>query len=112
LNWTLYVACDGARHPLRAVTRDISRDGFYCVLRQPVKPGERIDCDIVVPTHRSQDPDDVVYLRCRARVVRVERIAATAEQGVACRIEDYCVSGGLHLLPPALDDAAEKALAG
>jgi hypothetical protein len=96
LHWTLYLTCTGSSHPLRTTTRNISKDGFYCVLHQPVIPGERIECDIVVPTHRSQNPDDVVYLRCRAQAVRVEKLGASAEFGVACRIEDYCVIRGTN----------------
>jgi c-di-GMP-binding flagellar brake protein YcgR len=96
LHWTLYLMCSGAKHPLRTEARDISRDGFYCLLDQSIRPGERIQCEIVVPTHNSQDPDDVVYLRCRAQAVRVEQIRAGAEFGLACRIEDYCVIHGTH----------------
>jgi len=91
LQWTLYLVSNGSRHPLRTITRDINKDGFYCLLDQPVRPGEQIDCDIVVPAHRTQDPDDVVYLRCRAQAVRVERIGAGSQFGVACRIDDYFV---------------------
>ena len=96
LHWAVYLMCNGARHPLRTVARDISRDGFYCLLDQSIRPGERIQCEIVVPTHNSQDPDDVVYLRCNAQAVRVEKIGAGAEFGLACRIEDYCVIHGTH----------------
>lgn len=96
LHWTMYLMCIGARHPLRTETRDLSRDGFYCLLDHPIRPGERIQCEIVVPTHNSQDPDDIVYLRCRAQAVRVEKIEAGAEFGLACRIEDYCVIHGTH----------------
>ena len=96
LHWTLYLMCNGIRHPLRTEARDICRDGFYCLLYQAIRPGERIQCEIVVPTHNSQDPDDVVYLRCRAQAVRVEKIGAGAEFGLACRIEDYCVIHGTH----------------
>jgi hypothetical protein len=88
------VACQGSAYLLRTTTRDINKDGFYCLLEQAVRPGERIDCDIVVPTHRSQDPDDVVYLRCRAQAVRVEKVGAGGEFGLACRIEDYCMIRG------------------
>jgi len=91
LHWTLYLRFNGCMHALRTTTRDINRDGFYCLLDRPVRPGEQIDCDIVVPAHRSQDPDDVVYLRCRAQAVRVERVGPGTEFGVACRIEDYCL---------------------
>lgn len=83
-------------HPLCTEARDISRDGFYCLLDQPIRPGERINCDIVVPTHSSQDPDHVVYLRCSAQAVRVEKIGAGEEFGLACRIEDYSVVHGTY----------------
>ena len=91
LRWTLYLLGNGTRHPLRTETRDISRDGFYCVLDQPLRPGERIRCDIVVPTHNAQNPEEVVYLRCSAQALRVEKLGAGAKFGIACRIEDYCV---------------------
>jgi hypothetical protein len=94
LHWTLYLMGNGARHPLRTETRDISRDGFYCLLDQPLSPGERIRCDIVVPTHNAQDPDDVVYLRCSAQALRVEKLGAGTKYGIACRIEDYYVVHG------------------
>src|SRR3569832_898438 len=65
LHWTILLNCGSSVHPVRTTTRDISKDGFYSLLKRPLGLGEHIDCDIVVPTHRSQDPDDVVYLRCR-----------------------------------------------
>jgi hypothetical protein len=99
LHWVLYLRCNGSTHPLRTEARDISRDGFYCLLDQPVRPGERIHCDIVVPTHSSQDPDGVVYLRCNAQAVRVEKLGAGAGFGLACRIEDYCVVHGTRKGP-------------
>jgi len=91
LHWTLYLICNSARHPLRTETQDISSDGFYCLVDQPITPGEQIKCDIVVPTHSLADADDVVYLRCAALAVRVEKIGDEAEFGLACRIEDYCL---------------------
>jgi len=96
LHWTLYLKPDGSSHPVRTEASNISRDGFYCVLDQPVRPGDRVRCDIVVPTHSSQNPDDVVYLRCSAHVVRVEQIGAGPEYGLACRIENYYVIHGAY----------------
>jgi hypothetical protein len=95
LRWTLYLVCSGSRYPLRTITRDINQDGFYCLLNRPVRPGEQIQCDIVVPPHRSQDPDDKLYLRCRAQAVRVERLGDGAEFGLACRFDDYRVIRGI-----------------
>jgi len=100
LHWTVHLTFSGFTHPFHTKTRDISRDGFYCLLNQPVTPGERIKCDIVLPTHNSVDTGEVVYLRCRAQVVRVEKSGdeTDAEFGVACRIEDYCVVHGNEAL--------------
>ena len=94
LHWTLYLRCSGSENPLRTEVSNISRHGFYCLLNQPITPGERINCDIVVPTHSSGDPDDVVYLRCSAQAVRVEKVLSGAEFGLACRVDDYCVIHG------------------
>lgn len=91
LSWALHVTCSGFKHPIRAITRDISRDGFYCFLTTPVTPGEHIECDILVPTHSKRDPEDMAFLRCRALVVRVEQAENASEFGVACRIEDYSI---------------------
>jgi len=94
LNWTVHVAANGFKCPISTTTRDISRDGFYCLLRNPLTPGERIECDIVVPTHSTRDSTDTAYLRCRAMVVRVEQTESETEFGVACRIEEYSIVHG------------------
>jgi len=99
LQWTVYLAFKGSAHPFRSITRDINKDGFYCSLDQPVRPGERIECDIAVPTHGSRDLDDVAYLRCLAQAVRVEKIGDSPKFGVACRIEDYRL---IHIASPRL----------
>ena len=91
LHWTVYLLLPHSSHPFRSRTRDISRDGFYCFLKQPVVPGEHIECDIVVPTHNELNPADMVYLHCHAVVVRVEQTADEHGFGMACRIEDYRV---------------------
>ena len=91
LHWTLYLRCSGGVSPVRTEAINISRDGFYCLLNHPIRPGERIQCDIVVPTHSSQDPGDVVYLRCSAQAVRVEKVRTGAEFGLACRVDNYCI---------------------
>ncbi len=99
LHWTLYLSCNGAGHPVRTRTTNISSDGFYCVVDRPVRPGDEFPCDILMPTHASQDPEDVVRLRCRAQAVRVESLGDGAGFGLACRIEDY------YLIPNANSSA-------
>ena len=107
LHWTLYLACSSFRHPVRTTTRDINNDGFYCLVDQPLRPGEQIDCDIVVPANWTQDPDDVLYLRCRAQAVRVEKVGAGTSFGVACRFDDYRVIRGLCRQPQSPEKGTE-----
>jgi len=102
LHWTLYLSCGTAVRPIRTESRDISRDGFYCLIDQPVRPGERIHCDIVLPTHSLQESDGVVFLRCSAVAVRVEKLVDEAEFGLACRIEDY------HIVPDSRESLASN----
>jgi hypothetical protein len=102
LHWTVFLAGRGLSHPLRAETRDISSSGFYCYLHDPLTPGERLECDIAVPTHARRNGGAVRFLRCRIQVVRVEKSDQGEGYGLACRIEDFCIihnkSNGL---PPA-----------
>jgi hypothetical protein len=97
LHWVLYLACNGAGRPFRTRTKNISSGGFYCAVDHAVKPGDQFECDILVPTHASLDPDDVVCLRCRAQAVRVEIIRESAEFGLACRIQDYFLIHGSNI---------------
>jgi hypothetical protein len=89
LRWTAYVAAPHATHPFRTEIRDISMGGLYCVVNRPVTPGERIECDIVLPTYTSLESSSTVFLRCRAHVVRVEETALPNHFGIGCTIEDY-----------------------
>ena len=97
LHWVLYLACNGAGRPFRTRTKNISSDGFYCTVDHAVKPGDQFECDILVPTHASLDPDDVVCLRCRAQAARVEVIRDGEEFGLACRIQDYFLIHGSNI---------------
>jgi hypothetical protein len=89
LEWSVYVARACGTHPLHSKTRNLSSSGFYCILNERLAPGEHIECDLVVPTHISRSCEDVLFLRCKAQVVRVERMDAGEGYGFACRIEDY-----------------------
>jgi len=107
LQWTLYLVCDGGKRRFRTKTRDISPEGFYCVVDHWFQPGELLECDIAVPVHNLKNPNEVVYLRCRAQAVRVERAAGGAEFGLACRIEDYrVISGWAECSQPLKDSRA------
>ncbi len=91
LQWVVYVAHDGCAHPVRSKTANLSRDGFYCTLGEPLRPGQQVGCDLIVPAYRPQAPEEALVLRCQARVARVETIKGGQEFGMGFRIEDYCL---------------------
>src|SRR5690348_12171830 len=72
LHWPLYLACPGQDFPRGTETVNLSREGFYCVLDEPLTAGDHFACEIVLPTHLP-DSDSFMSLRCRARVIRVEK---------------------------------------
>jgi len=92
----------GGKHPIATRTRDVSSDGFYCFVQEPFESGERVECIVVIPIPKSSKPDDVLWLKCQARVLRVEAGAAAAAFGVALQIEEYCV---VHLTPVQISAA-------
>lgn len=89
LHWTVYLWPRDEMQPYQAETTNISSDGFYCVAPRPFTPGEWIECDIFVPTMADQNDDDLLVLRCRVQVLRVETTGNGDGYGLACRIEDY-----------------------
>jgi hypothetical protein len=90
LHWAVLLAGPGLRQPIRSETADIGSRGFYCVIEEPMKPGELLECDLVVPTHARQDErEDSVLLRCAIEVVRVEK--CDLGFGVACAIREYTI---------------------
>jgi hypothetical protein len=69
-------------------TEDISCEGFFCVTGSLLSPKEQLECELVIPID-SRNSDEVLILRCRAEVVRVERQKENLFFGVACRLADY-----------------------
>ena len=87
VRWVLYLRRHLEAPPVRSETVNLSSGGFYCQVSEPFEPGERIDCDILVPQPRGT-ADNAIVLKCRAQVLRVER-GPENQYGLGCRIEDY-----------------------
>jgi hypothetical protein len=102
LQWVVHVSRAGSKHPVASKTRNVSSQGFYCLLQEPFKSGERVECTVVIPIPKSAKPDDVLWLKCQARVLRVEAAAADTVFGIAFQIEEYCV---VHLNPMQISPA-------
>ena len=104
LQWVVHVSRAGSKHPVASKTRNVSSQGFYCLLQEPFESGERVDCTMVIPIPKSAKPDDVLWLKCQARVLRVESGAAGTAFGIAFQIEEYCV---VHLKPMQISPAEQ-----
>ncbi len=91
LQLPVYLCRRSETHPMESRTVNLSSEGFYCIVQEPLTPGEHIDCDILFPSHNKEKKDTFLCLRCQALVVRVETISRSARFGLACRIEHYRV---------------------
>jgi PilZ domain len=92
LHWNVCMRCDNDRPAVRSRTHDISRDGLFCVVDQEFVVGQRLTCDIDLPTYATPESGGTVCLRCRVQIVRVDAVATTdGDIGLGLRIEDYRV---------------------
>jgi PilZ domain-containing protein len=87
VRWVVYLRRPLEAPPVKSETVNLSSGGFYCQVSEPFEPGERIDCDILVPQPRGA-ADTAIILKCRAQVLRVDQ-GPEELYGLACRIEDY-----------------------
>jgi PilZ domain len=83
-------------------TDNLSSGGFYCILGNPLAPGERIECDLTVPnTGRGHRGDIAGSIRCQAEVLRVEALGTDPSFGVACKILNFEFTKDLTLFKTA-----------
>jgi hypothetical protein len=71
-----------------------------------LESGELVECTLVIPIPKSRKPDGVLWLKCQARLLRVEAVAGDKAFGIAFLIEEYCVVN----LNPVQIDTAEPSL--
>ena len=93
LSYLLRLFRPGDSAGIETTTEDLSCDGFYYSSVDPVLPGERIECELLIPGEQLSEPSkpDLV-LRCWAEVVRVVPDQLARRFGVACRFENYAVN--------------------
>lgn len=76
------------RRTVSAETDDLSVHGFYCTSAEPFFPGERLQCEILIPEGARGADGEALTLQCQVQVVRVEVRGLEPGFGVACKIED------------------------
>jgi hypothetical protein len=90
LSWTVLLRVRTGAQPIEGWTKDISSDGFYCVVPEPLELGIETSFTIPVPVFDAERRRDTFRLDGKARVVRVETLG-NGLYGLACRVEDYRV---------------------
>jgi len=68
-------------------TRDLAAAGVYFSLAQPCEIGSAVEFDLTLPPEVSQG--NPVRIRCRGKVVRVERPDDSGKIGIGATIEEY-----------------------
>jgi hypothetical protein len=90
VHWTVYIFGGDETRPLESRTKNLSSNGFYCFLPEPLSTGQRLCCQIMVPSDSINRNQETISLKCTIRVLRVEPVE-TGVFGMACLIEDYTV---------------------
>ena len=73
--------------PVETSTRDVSAGGLYFTFAEPLEPGSELECEVLLPAAFGYK--EAVRVRCRGKVVRVERPEKAGRIGVAGTIERY-----------------------
>ena len=90
LSWTVLLRSRNGDKPIEGWTKDISSDGFYCLVPEPLDVGADTSFTIPVPIFDAERRRDMFRLEGRARVVRLETLG-NGLYGIACHVEDYRV---------------------
>jgi hypothetical protein len=64
-----------------------------------------VECTVLIPIPKSGEPDAVLWLKCQARLLRVDVVGAGKVFGIAFLIEEYCL---VHLNPVQINPAEQS----
>lgn len=71
-----------------AETDNLNIEGFYCISDEPFSPGDRLDCEILIPANGAASHSPNLVLRRLVRVLRVEIRGLEPGFGIACQFVD------------------------
>jgi len=89
VHWSVQFHRPDATDLLATETQDLSSDGFYCRSSAVFTPGELVDCTLRVPAHRPRASGEMLLVKCRVRIVRIDDADSRGLYGIGCRIEDF-----------------------
>ena len=93
VHWWVRLFRQSERASVESMTENLSSEGLYCITREPFRPGERLQCEIVLPGEIIGSSEPSLRLQCHITVRRVERLDRGF--GLGCYIEDYTLATGL-----------------
>lgn len=93
VHWPVTLFRANPKSAIETTTEDLSSNGFYCHTNARINVGESVFILLQAPAHDPTGQDQTYALQCEGRVVRVD-VTSDGRFGVACRIEDYCLSRG------------------
>ncbi len=96
LHWPVRLFRQPGRPWVKSTTENLSSEGLYCITKEPFKPGERLQCEIVIPA--TFGLDSPIALECHVTIRRVEHLRRGF--GLGCQIEDYTLATGSHRQTP------------
>src|SRR3954470_1570147 len=78
---------NGKVEEMEGQTRDVSERGVFMYLSNRVAEGSELE--IVFPMPQNDSPAEDTWVRCKARVLRVEKTESGNRFGVAAVLESY-----------------------
>src|SRR5216684_3832900 len=93
VHWPVRLFRQPGKPPVESTTENLSSEGLYCITTEPFRPGERLQCVIVIPGESFGFSESSIRLQCHVTVRRVEPLDRGF--GLGCHIEDYTLATGL-----------------
>jgi PilZ domain len=94
LKWPVRLIRQPGGPSVETTTENLSSEGLYCITSEPFKPGERLQCEILVPAESFGVFETPLRLQCRVIITRVESLRLIGAFGLGCQIEDYTLATG------------------
>lgn len=92
VHWPVRLIRQPGTQPVETRTENLSSDGLYCITNVPFQPGERLQCEILLPGEGLGFSQSSVRLQCHVTVRRVEPLNVIGAFGLGCQIEDYSLA--------------------
>src|SRR5882724_8685317 len=73
LHWPVRLFWQTGRPPVESITENLSSEGLYCMTREAFKPGEHLQCMIVIP-ETVVGLESPILLECQVTIRRVENL--------------------------------------